>query len=308
MTIYVVPCGVSILDGLAKGRGHPVGAADGEILVDEARAWAERLRHGGYADGEVVDAWRDELADQVEAAEFPLWQPDVAAETNTLAHRGVDLDRPLVDRRVALLASDTAPGLASAMLVASRIAGDDLHRVRYTTAHGALGEHLVCTLPTGTVTVVRIVGLAPDASDGLRSGAAGLGLALRAAYDAAAGDPVEVHLTGGFKATLLHLLSMTELLHSLADSNVTAWYLYDDDPQLTGAVQIGLRQFTSGHLDRVAEELAAVRAGTEPPEWEFALEGAAWTRQDGQPKLNGFGTGYLGVLRPGNVTRSEEGG
>jgi len=311
VTLYVVPCGISIIDGLESGRGRPTGADGGENLTGPAAAWAERLLGGEFTDVEVVASWRSQLGALLDEVALAGWKPAVCAETNTLAHRVSDLTRLLAapaQNRVVVLASDTAPGLAAAMLVASRIAGDDLGRVRYATADASQPDRTGHRLAYGTVTVLRVFNLAPDAPDGLQTGVAGLGQALRSAHDQSSGAALEVHLTGGFKATLLHLLAMTELLHSLPDSQVTAWYLYDDHPDRSKVVPIGLRRFTDGYLLWAQRELSAVAAGHPPTDVEYTLEGAAWSRQGATAQLNSFGTGFLAVLTPAPPARSDEGG
>ncbi|MEV4511592.1 hypothetical protein AB0K00_21775 [Dactylosporangium sp. NPDC049525] len=305
MTVYVLPCGVSILDGLARGRA---GTADATAVVADVVALAGRVHHRTLTATEVAPHWRAELATALDDADLADWRPEVSAETSTLARRGtIDLARLLsAGHRVAVLASDTSRGLAAALLVASRLAGGDLSRLRYAATDEALPAFPPCT-----VTVVRVAGLAPDTRDGLIQGAAGLGAALRAAGTAATGEELEVHLTGGFKASLLHLLSMTELLHSAGGTTVTAWYLHDDtdNPDQARTVQIGLRRFSARYLQRLGEELSNVAAGREPPSWDdFTLREAAWTHVAGRPTLNGFGAGYLAVLGTTTPDRSDEGG
>jgi hypothetical protein len=126
--------------------------------------------------------------------------------------------------------------------------------------------------------------------------AAGLGQALRAAYDSADGAPVEIHLTGGLKATLLHILLMAEVLHSLnAKVEVSAWYLYDDDAAASPqAVRIGLRCFERIYLGEMRKELCNVRDGNATSGRTF--EGLAWRGEGPEARLTDFGTAFLAVL------------
>jgi len=303
---------VSILDGLAKGRG---GTADTSALNSTATHFAGRLVDGVLPAAEVLPAakvaaaWTDHMGQLVEDVDLPGWEPQVCAETNTLAcRRGVDVNQLFrsgrAGNRVTLLASDTTRGLAAAMLAGSRLAAGDLTRLRYTTTAGP-----VVDLPSGTVTVVRVAGLAPDATDGLLRGAAGLGAVLRAAGDAAGDESIEVHLTGGFKSALLHLLSMTELLHSMKGDTVTAWYLYDDVPGRATTVPIGLRRFSPTYLNWMRSELSAADDGREPAGWgPFTLHGSAWESTTGTPTLTPFGKGYLSLLGTSPEDHSDEGG
>lgn len=311
MTLYVLPCGRSILDGLARGRA---GTADTTTVVADAVAFAGQVHQRILAVAEVAPRWQAQLGTTLDGADLTTWRPEVSAETATLDRRGtaVDVNRLLTTpvtgshQRAVVLASDTTHGLAAALLVASRLTADDLSRLRYAATDGPPP-----TFPAGTVTVVRVTGLTPDTRDGLTEGAAGLGTALRCAGIAAAGDDLEVHLTGGYKASLLHLLSMTELLHSAGGATVTAWYLHDDtgNPAQTHTVRIGLRRFSARYLTRLRQELSDVAAGRQPSSWEdFTLEDAAWTTVAGRPTLNGFGTGYLALLGTTPPDRSDEGG
>ncbi|KXK59003.1 hypothetical protein AWW66_26600 [Micromonospora rosaria] len=310
MTVYVVPCGVSIIDGLTRGRhGH----ADPQDLLAQATEFGRRLHADRIPTPTVVHEWWQTIAEAADDTDVSTWSPVVAAETATLAGRDkADIDRLLATtpqaHRVVLLASDTPQGLTAALLVATRLArptnDGELHRIHYAETHRST---LTGGLPAGTVTVVRVRGLAADAPDGLRTGSAGLGGTLRAALDTSNGEPVEVHLTGGFKATLLHLLSLAELAHSI-NGKLTAWYLPDDLPGRPRSVPIGLRRFSPGYLDWVRDEVTTVARGGRPPIHEVTAHGAAWDDTTGTPRLNGFGEAYLALLGSAPVARSDEGG
>jgi hypothetical protein len=309
VTVYVLPCGVSILDGIDKGRGGFSG--DSKALTSAATDLTGRIILGSLPTAEVTAAWTDQMAQLMNDADLPGWKAQVCAETNTLACRTeIDVDRLIrtagAGNRVVLLASDTARGLAAAMLTGSRLTNGDLTRLRYTTTGSLI------SLTPETVTVVRIVGLAPDATDGLLQGAAGLGTALHAVLDATGGakggDSVEVHLTGGFKSALLQLLSMTELLHSMKPSGtVTAWYLHDDDSDTAKTVQIGLRRFIAADVKWLRTELSMVDDGRKPGEGGYALRGSGWDLVKGKPSLNSFGRGYLSLLGKEPADGSDEG-
>lgn len=295
MTVYVVPCGVSIIDGLAakKDKGPP------NVKPGRLAKGAEDLGRGVLArpDQEVAGWWAKQAAAETSDAMLASWDPRVlSAETSTLAGSGgLGRLRELLDRqdRVLLLASDTARGVAAALCVAQHIAGMALPGVAYlTTPEGLADSPLGADLGPGTLTIARLRGLDPQhAQGGFIDAVAGIGRALRAALDV--GDAVEVHLTGGFKATLLHTLAMTEVLYSLAPDRVTACYMFEDAGKPDAkATPIGLRRFSKESCDGMRAELAGIRDGKRHL-GARTFEGLAWTDSGG---LNAFGYGYLAVL------------
>ena len=85
MTVYILPCGVSILDGLSLGRGLPGGAADPTDLCAKAVPWAERARYSD--DAMVVTRYQEDLDTVIDEARLGNWAAEVAAETNSLGSR-----------------------------------------------------------------------------------------------------------------------------------------------------------------------------------------------------------------------------
>ncbi|MGH3403008.1 MAG: hypothetical protein ACRDRJ_10985 [Streptosporangiaceae bacterium] len=292
MTMYVVPCGVSILDGLiSKADKRPRDAKPGRLVKSAAD-----LGDGVLArrDEEVCAWWADNAAAHADEARLLKWEPRVlCAETNSLAaSSGLEPLRGLLDRgdRVLVLASDTSRGVAAALYVAQHIAGTALPDVAYlTTPDGLPDTPLPLRLDPGTLTIVRLRGLDPRGK--FVEAVAGIGRLLRAAADT--GGAVEVHLTGGFKATLLHTLAMTEVLYSLAADRVRACYVFEDsdDPHAT-VTSIGMRRFDQVDTDDMRRELKGIRDG-DRNKGARTFEGLAWTESGG---LNAFGYGYLAVL------------
>lgn len=305
MTVYILPCGVSILDGLSLGRGLPGAAADPTDLRTEAAPCAQRARYSD--DSIVVTRYKEDLETVIDEACLGNWAAEVAAETNSLGSR-TSLGKVLADgHTVVLLASDTNPGVAAAMAVAARIAANpdgtiNYGRIRYVSTPELRvlkpGSHAGWSyeFDTGSVTVVRVRELDPRMPGGLDIAAAGLGQALRAAYDSVHDMGVEIHLTGGLKATLLHTLLMAEVLHSLnTDVEMSAWYLYDDDTTASPeAVRIGLRRFEPTYLHEMRKELCNVRDGNATSGRTF--EGLAWRGRGAEARLTDFGTAFLAVL------------
>jgi hypothetical protein len=298
VTVYVVPCGVSIISGLVtKADKGPPDARPSRL----AKSAADRGR-GVIArrDDQVIGWWAGQAAGDAAAAKLTSWDPRLlSAETSTLAaSTGPGRLRRLLDGgdQVLLLASDTDPGVAAALLVAQHIAGLALPDVAYlTTPEGLPDTPLRAGLTPGTLTIVRLRGLDPrNTAGGFIDAVAGIGRALRAAFDV--GQALEVHLTGGFKATLLHTLAMTEVLYSLDPGRVKACYVFEGDDDSRVATSIGMRQFLPPYIRDMRSELAQMRhperdRPTKLGTWTF--EGMAWTAKDG---LNAFGYGYLAVL------------
>lgn len=315
MTVYLLPCGISILDGLTTGRGIPDQAADIRSLCDAATDLGDRIHHDAVDDAQILTEIGGGFADKVADAELSAWTAEVSAETYSLDRRylgegrWLDLGRLLVpgrDNQIVLLASDTARGLAAALIVAARLSGDNQASIGYTTSPD---DRMRQVMRPGRVSVVRIRDLDPQASpDRLVSAAAGLGRSLRWIANAAGGQPIEVHLTGGYKSTLLQLLAMTEILHSQPGHDVSAWYLHDDVRATARTVAIGLRRFSPNYLKWMHHELTLVTRGERPDDSEISLEGVGWEINADRPRLTGFGVGYLELFGgPGRPKPGSEG-
>jgi hypothetical protein len=255
-------------------------------------------------DEEVIRSWSRDLGVAVDEAKLAGWGPGVSAETSTLVARtdtsaATSLGLILDDgHAVLLLASDTARGLAASVTVAHLVAAGATDRIDYLTAVGKHTDNHI-DVRQGRVCVARIASLDPRVKHGFRAATAGIGRMLRAAHGAAKqlDTDMKVHLTGGYKATLLPMLVMTEVLRSLDTASTTAWYLHDDEDPYGSpdAVEIPLRRFPPQHLEQMRKELIAVDKGRMPV-GDRMFQGAAWDFDGDQVQLNGYGTGYLAVL------------
>ncbi|RKS68249.1 hypothetical protein BZB76_6506 [Actinomadura pelletieri DSM 43383] len=293
MTVYVVPCGISILHSL-RTRTGPLGAT--------AADFADRI-HGRLRalprlpDEQVTDWWVEQTGADAEDVRLGAWDPGpLSAETHTLAASTTGSLAEMASRgdTVTLVASDTGAGIASALCVAQHLTGPDLTGVTYTTTPAELKDAAVDPrYAAGPVSIVRLRGLDPrQPRNGFILAVAGMGLVLRAAFDT--GRPVQVHLTGGYKATLLHTLAMSELLHSLAPDRVSARYVYEEAGADAQTHRIELRRFSAEVIEDMRVELNHVKAGQSPG--QPRLRGAAWDIEQGTLRLNAFGYGYLAVL------------
>jgi hypothetical protein len=295
-TIYVVPCGISIFDHIQKRLADAGGGG-------AVRPFLRLAPDGSWLNGAdleagdaVLAAWAGKVLAKAEAAGMPkVAAKFLSAETHTLAKR-----TPFGSGGyVVLLASDTRPGVSAAFCVAQYLAGFPSGKLAYvsTPRTGSDLDAIEFRARDALVTVVRVRGLKPAGTD-FDLAASGIGKALRAAADI--DGQVEVHLTGGYKASLLHTLAMAEVLHSMAPDRVTAWNVFEDvedqssdlpaDPQ-----KIGLRRFPPEYIRSMRLELTQASAGEMLGKRTF--EGLGWEEDaDRRRRLNAFGHGYLAIL------------
>jgi hypothetical protein len=290
-TTYVVPCGISVLDRL--GRKLAGGSAAGAFVkIVENGAWLGGISLDQHQP--VLSAWRGKGAARADAAGLTAVIPRrLSAETHCLAGRQASVIPPVTDCRVLLLASDTRMGLSAAFCVGHYLTSGVPADLSYTSADDTSFKPGTAA---ASVTIVRVSGLQPDLTQ-FSQAVTGIGTVLRTAWEA--DGPTEVHLSGGFKATLLQTLTMTEVLHSLAPGQVSAWYAFEDivgeDPdQPVPPMRIGLRTFPREYLEDMRQELSQVERGARNL-GSATFKGMGW--DDGQPpRLNTFGRGYLAVL------------
>jgi hypothetical protein len=293
VTTYVVPCGISVLDKL--GKKMPVGGSPVTAFVRsvEKGAWVSGARLDQHQ--RVLSTWWDKVAAKADAVGLTRASPRrLSAETHCLAGREPTVP-PVANGRVLLLASDTPIGVSAAFCVGHYLADGVAANLSYATAPGLDAKSLRFAASSTLVTILRIDGLEPVLPQ-FSKAVTGIGNVLRAAWEA--DGPVEVHLSGGFKATLLHTLAMTEVLHSLTPGRVSAWYAFEDDPDTNRdlpipPMRIGLRSFPRVYLNNMRAELS--RAGEGIP-GSNTFEGLGWDDENGVPKLNAFGYGYLAIL------------
>lgn len=301
MTVYVVPCGVSLLDQL--GKKLPVG---GSAVTRFTRAidGGKWLNGVDLDDGiAVTGAWSAKAeAGAKDAGLDNAVAKWLSAETHTLATRLTGGRRLASGQHVLLLASDTKTGLTAAFCVAQYLTGSASGLPGYTSSPLSADAKWDLAVAKNPVTVIRVRGLKPTGAN-FNLAALGIGRALRAACDL--GVPVEVHLTGGYKATLLHTMAMTEVLYSTAPGRVSAWNVFEDvlasdSDQPVPPGKIGLRAHRPEYLGIWRAELAGAR--DERSGGSRVLEGVGWTEDAaGKRQLTDFGWGYLAVLgEPGS--------
>src|SRR4051794_19076857 len=116
MTIYVVPCGLSVYEGLG-GEPRPARARPA-ALISSAKSWGRVARE--LADTHVVGSWSAEVGHVAKLARLVDWEPEpLSAETHTLAASS-NIGRlsrlssdPVEHHQVVLLASDTGEGVGA---------------------------------------------------------------------------------------------------------------------------------------------------------------------------------------------------
>lgn len=296
-TVYVVPCGISVLEQLGKNKKKLPGGS-------HVTAFTRAIDSGTWLSGvdlndkqAVPTAWSAKVAPKAENAGLTKvaakW---LSAESHSLATR-ITHGQLTPDQYVLLLASDTKNGLTAAFCVAQYLTGAASGLIGYTSTPQAADDSWDVKIARDPVTVVRVRGLKPSGTN-FNLAALGIGKTLRTAGDL--GGEVEVHLTGGFKATLLHTMAMTEVLYSMAPKRVSAWNVFEDlaqgdSDQPVSPGGIGLRAHRPEYLDLWRTELAGAREGATLG--SATLEGVGWTEDAaGKRQLTDFGWGYLAVL------------
>lgn len=300
MTVFLIPCGISIREGLIKQRGAPTGIDFDTQDFDHFARWARHARAGQFDD--VAVSWAKEFGSLLvgpgkdgyanHCVYLTRWKPEVSAETDTIAHRAYSASTPVEEgNRAVLIASDTDVGLASAMLVATHIAGGVDRIKQLAVPEFPDQDEWTGEFPQEMVSVVLVRGMDPTA-ERLRRSVAGLGRVLSVANDQAPeNELIEVHFSGGFKSALLYLITMTEVLASRRSRDtVQAWCLHEDGDS---AVRIDLRRFGEAHLNVLLRALTEVR-DRRPLSPDLAIY-----RQSGVvdgDRLTPFGAGFLAVL------------
>lgn len=307
MTVYVVPCGISVLGAWDRrdSPAPPVGAKLRKI-TDALERWATETpltshERDRIPDADVISSAMAMCDSAARDAKLHEWPAEICAETSTLSQRGL-VRLTSRDQRVILLASDTRKGISAAFCVAYVIAAGDGKRIRYLSGPTSEIEasEFRGVIHPGTVTIVRLPGLPHD----LDQAVGAIGHVLRAAH--LLNEPLEVHLTGGFKVTLLHTLAMTEIVHSMAPKTTSAWYTFEDHNG--GATRINLRHFPEPFPKLMRAELLRVKKG-HPPSNDLNPfhTGVAWEQDGSGWRLNDFGRGYLAVLGEEGVSGNNDG-
>jgi hypothetical protein len=270
MAVFVLPCGLSILDAIRTGHdggdGGDGGAAPkgfgpprrGAALELRLRVWAGRRRL--REDPSQLTYWLADDATRVltipvsrGGVELAAWGPrkHLSAELGSL-HAGNVVPVFRDADRVVLLASDTDEGILAALLNTTLLErGADYWPEPPDLRGGDWAPAVtgLCSPGVGVpVSIVRIPGLVPKHSDEFAAAAGRVAMALIwAAQQPQAAGGVVFHLAGGYKATIPFLVPLAEYVHAyLAPTPLTVWckHLSGDE-----AIAVPLRLVDLADLD-----------------------------------------------------------
>lgn len=286
MTVFILPCGTSVLSNLRAGDRGSIKCFE---QVRQMERWADEE---GLAD-EGPDRWANAVDDRlrprlpttvqrrlISAECSSLWQPPIAQQ----APRGTDT--------VVLLASATNEGVLAALVNALLIGGQVTFHTGPPGASGTKTAEIVAKGDGPTTHVVRIGGLLPNSTETFTEAMVHVALALR--WAATLDGARALYLAGGYKATVPYLVVLTEYLRA-QHGQVRTFCLHEGDG--TGhppPVEIYLRK-----VDPEADtrELDAATAGSLGPT-EGRLRNFAYERRnDGRDHLTPLGHAIRALLR-----------
>lgn len=235
-------------------------------------------------------------------AQVGSWEARASAEITSLQAR-TDQTSVSTDDMVVLLSSDTASGLLAAWWNAAHMLRGDFSRLTYLDT-----PNRVLPMPPrdGRVVITRIPGLNMRIP-------AGRGPAMRVLGDVARqvlaclddGERVDLHLSGGYKATMLYLVGIAEAMRSVKlptgrFAEISAFVVHEDSIDKPGdtnrLIELPLRRIDPASL---RDELAAAAAGRQPAGNQ--LEGYAYNVHStpaGTVELTPFGEGFRTLLGP----------
>jgi hypothetical protein len=307
MAVFVLPCGLSILDNLRKGDKAPAGVNRPAATVAQLVDWAvqSQLRNPNDA----LDQWlrtdptRRVLGAGPDGLALQQWPAEeLSAELASLAAGNVEPGFG-PQHRVVLLASDTEEGILAGLLNATRLGQQE---VRYHPTPPTVLEAGQWRLVreggqagTAPIDVVRIPRLLPDTNASFPEATGHVaGTLLWAAEQPEVGTHgIVLHLAGGYKATLPFLLVMAEYVRERARSlpegmrPVSVWCKHERG---TEAIRIPLRRVNLGDLDLLQQIKDGSSVGSGSGLRDFAFDGQ---------RLNQMGEALLlvrGVLRLGD--------
>jgi hypothetical protein len=210
---------------------------------------------------------------------------------------------------VVLLASDTGAGLLAAFWNAALLRDGDLGQFAYLD--DPAGDVISLSGPArglpgrGGVLVARIRNLDLSAGKDYRPAMRHLGILGRRVLEGLDdGEDIQVHLSGGYKATIPFMIGIAEGLRSVklsgrsAAAGVRAFVVHEDPftadpataPQL---IELPLRYLNSGILD---DELDRITGTAPPGEHLGALEGYAYLRVGDRFERTPFGEGLIELM------------
>lgn len=282
MTVFVCPCGISILENM--NNASPPWTNDAATVHEQLKnqlpgQWQQA--NGEQCAEEVASHWRNwaERAGWLALSPQGL-QPHnghhISAERESLGCENPSYNPD--DDRVVLLCSDTPLGVLAAHLNAACLAksigffADPPQQVNQDPQVREDGLH-----QDGTATIIRIAGLTPGNLDHFDQAAAGLARALswahHLAHEQEAG--LVLHVAGGFKSTIPILTGIAGLLE---DPSPKVWCKHELG---SVAVKLPVPRLNRDDLRAAFEDVAK---GAEPPDlykgYCFDWRDNGWVRND----------------------------
>jgi hypothetical protein len=311
MTVHVISVGVNLLDAFTspdkfgdRSRAVRHHRRDIQALVPQGADTAaadSALRAYLPPTGVLPPAW----AALVAAVRPDRWPATVSAEVQTFV--AAQATRPIsADDVVFLLATDTASGLLAAVWNAFALTGGPA-AVRYLT-----DPLQPLRDPRGTAVILRVPGMDAGDVDGFRQAMRWLGtfgggvLLPLAGYD----EPVRLHLSGGFKASIPYLIALAEALRSQRD-DIKACVLHE-----SAASASGLAKPIDLPLRHVRPDVLTAELGCFPDGGTFSRRGPEELILDGYAyekvsppeqgyQLTPFGEGLRALLRASGAASLE---
>jgi len=282
VTVFILPCGTSVLDNLRSGGRGSVKCFE---EVRSMTRWADQQR---LAEGSTA-RWAHAVGDEIGRL-LPAVQSQISAERASLWQCPGGPPGP--EDTVVFLASDSHLGVLAALVNALLLDGT----AKYHS--GPPGDAGVETRGIGaggagpTSHVVRIAGLVPDNTETFAAAMKGTALALR--WAAGLDGTRVLHLTGGFKATIPYLVVLAEYLRASC-GQVRAFCLHaGEGAHRPPPVEIFLRRVDARED---AKELSAAELGRLSPT-DGRLRGFAYERQnDGTERFTSLGDAIRTLLQ-----------
>lgn len=285
MTTFILPCGTSLLDNLAWGRGwaHPEPG-----LVDGLERWAA----GPPPINERAPRqWAGQVAERLADLPNGYDRLVVSAESSSMWRHPTPAGSA---DHVVFLASDTPRGVLAALANGYLLGGSVTFRVG-APPFGAEQAPVINSAHGPASDVILVGGLYPDDTARFTEAMREVGRSLKWALPANGADVVLL-LTGGYKATIPYLAVLAECAKAWG-SHITAFCLYEGEPSKPppGLIQIFLRQVD---LEADGEEIdAALQGKLEPTEGR--LRGFAYLRRAGaaRDELTPLGAAIYAFIR-----------
>ncbi|GAA3985398.1 hypothetical protein FOF52_06390 [Thermobifida alba] len=320
MTVHLVSVGLSLRNSLVN---KPDQCLDGDhedvlhALIDRASemipASGDLIRHRRHLSEQLVPGTplAADLAAEIGEVRPDLWLSRVSAELASLARYSDSRSKPLPRKArlgsrskdtVVLLATDTVPGLRSALWNALALtSGDPTRIVWFANPQDTVGH------AAGRVIIAPIPGLAVGGDTAMFQAMGSLGRLGHTLIRHIVGPGADYvfHLSGGYKATIPYLIGLAEgmrgLVHNGEVASVSAYVLHEDD--LNSLIRLPLRVLPYEVLEK---EFEGVDKNDQPSNGmgrrllpmspHRLLEGYAYERHREEWRLTPFGEGLIHLI------------